>query len=108
MGASAAGRKSDLFVAAAEALSIAGVEPSATVRAFFVPGRVEVLGKHTDYAGGRSLLAAAERGFCLVAAPRNDGTGRLFDVCVNEGADFTIAADLIPAIGHWSNYPMTV
>src|SRR5262249_24951380 len=25
---------------------------------FFVPGRIEVLGKHTDYAGGRSLLGA--------------------------------------------------
>ena len=36
--------------------------------AFFVPGRIEVLGKHTDYAGGRSLLCAAEQGFCLVAA----------------------------------------
>src|SRR5690606_7084874 len=29
---------------------------------FFVPGRIEVLGKHTDYAGGRSLLAAVNRG----------------------------------------------
>ncbi len=38
--------------------------------AFFVPGRIEVLGKHTDYAGGRSLLCAAEQGFCLVAAAR--------------------------------------
>ena len=33
----------------------------------FVPGRIEVLGKHTDYAGGRSLLATTERGFCVVA-----------------------------------------
>ena len=29
---------------------------SAEVRRYFVPGRIEVLGKHTDYAGGRSLL----------------------------------------------------
>ena len=39
--------------------------------AFFVPGRIEVLGKHTDYAGGSSLVVAAEQGFCLVAAPRD-------------------------------------
>ena len=26
---------------------------------YWVPGRIEVAGKHTDYAGGRSLLAAA-------------------------------------------------
>ena len=35
---------------------------------FWVPGRVEVAGKHTDYAGGRSLLAAATKGFCVVVA----------------------------------------
>ncbi|WP_220458772.1 galactokinase family protein [Schaalia sp. JY-X169] len=29
---------------------------------WFVPGRVEVFGKHTDYAGGRSLLIASEQG----------------------------------------------
>ena len=32
-------------------------------RSLFVPGRIEVLGKHTDYAGGRSLVAAVPRGF---------------------------------------------
>ena len=37
---------------------------------WFVPGRIEVLGKHTDYAGGRSLLCAVERGFCVTAVPR--------------------------------------
>jgi galactokinase len=40
--------------------------------AFFVPGRIEVLGKHTDYAGGRSLLCAMERGIVVAAVPRDD------------------------------------
>ena len=35
----------------------------------FVPGRIELLGKHTDYAGGSSLLVAVERGFTLEAHP---------------------------------------
>ncbi|HID22337.1 MAG TPA: hypothetical protein EYP14_08040, partial [Planctomycetaceae bacterium] len=30
---------------------------AASAVACYVPGRIEVLGKHTDYAGGRSLLA---------------------------------------------------
>jgi galactokinase len=47
---------------------------------WFVPGRIEVLGKHTDYAGGRSLLCAVERGFCVTAAPRNDDVMRVVDV----------------------------
>ena len=36
---------------------------------FYVPGRIEVMGKHTDYAGGRSLLAAASKSFCVVSVP---------------------------------------
>jgi galactokinase len=36
----------------------------------FTPGRIEIFGKHTDYAGGHSLLAAVPRGIALVARPR--------------------------------------
>jgi galactokinase len=74
----------------------------------FVPGRIEVLGKHTDYAGGRSLLAAVERGFSIAARPRGDCRLRITDAASGEVADFALEADLVPAAGHWSNYPMTV
>ncbi|HKD91569.1 MAG TPA: galactokinase family protein, partial [Terriglobales bacterium] len=37
---------------------------------WFVPGRIEVFGKHTDYAGGPSLVCAVERGFSVVACLR--------------------------------------
>lgn len=40
--------------------------------AWWVPGRIELFGKHTDYAGGRSLVAAVPRGFAVVAGPRDD------------------------------------
>ena len=52
---------------------------AAARRAWFVPGRIEVFGKHTDYAGGRSLVAAVPRGFAVVAAPREDGLVRVVD-----------------------------
>ena len=29
----------------------------------FIPGRIEVLGKHTDYCGGSSIVCEIERGF---------------------------------------------
>ena len=32
----------------------------------FIPGRIEVLGKHTDYCGGRSIVCAIDRGFHVV------------------------------------------
>jgi galactokinase len=47
--------------------------------AWFVPGRIEIFGKHTDYAGGRSLVAAVPRGFAIVAAPRHDGRVQVSD-----------------------------
>jgi galactokinase len=46
----------------------------------FSPGRVEIFGKHTDYGGGHSLLAAVPRGIALVARPRTDGIVRVGDI----------------------------
>ena len=36
----------------------------------WVPGRLEVFGKHTDYAGGRSLVCAVPRGLAFAASRR--------------------------------------
>src|SRR6185295_19613484 len=55
---------------------------------WFVPGRIEIFGKHTDYVGGRSLLAATPRGFAVVAGPRSDGLVRVVDV--RYGDDVTV------------------
>ncbi len=38
----------------------------------FIPGRIEVLGKHTDYCGGRSIVCAIDRGFHAETEPRGD------------------------------------
>lgn len=46
----------------------------------FTPGRIEIFGKHTDYAGGHSLLAAVPRGIALEARARQDGIVRVGDV----------------------------
>ena len=76
--------------------------------AFFVPGRIEVLGKHTDYAGGRTMVAAAERGFCMVALPRDDRQMTVIDARSGETIRFLVDPELTPQSGSWSNYPMTV
>lgn len=96
-----------LIEAATAALESLGAGPSEP-RLLFVPGRLEVLGKHTDYAGGRSLLCAAERGICFAAAPRADAQVRVVDATSKETLDFTVGPALRRAPGHWSNYPMTV
>ena len=79
-----------------------------SVHVYWVPGRIEVLGKHTDYAGGRSMLAVTEQGFLVVAAPREDATVRIFALDIDEVAEFELDPDLTPVMGDWRNYPMTV
>ncbi len=46
---------------------------------WFVPGRVEVFGKHTDYGGGPSLVGALSRGFLIAGRRRDDGIVRVLD-----------------------------
>lgn len=47
--------------------------------AWWVPGRLEVFGKHTDYAGGRTLVCAVPRGFVVLARRRADGELHVID-----------------------------
>ena len=108
MSAAEAISKSRLIKKAAEYLVADGNDASLSAHWCFVPGRVEVLGKHTDYAGGRSVICAAERGVCAVGIEREDRLLRMLDVQRGEQAEFRLGADLIPRQSHWSNYPMTV
>ena len=100
--------KAALFARAAQQLADAGAARDAPVLAYFVPGRIEVLGKHTDYAGGRSMVAAVEQGFCWVALPCEAPILRVCATEVDEEVEFEFAPQLEPHHGHWSNYPMTV
>lgn len=85
---------------AARFVSLVGASPT---RHWFVPGRIEVFGKHTDYAGGRSLLAAAPRGFAVVSRPRPDAVVRVLDA--REQQVVTVPLDgSMPALRGWGNY----
>ena len=46
---------------------------------WWVPGRVEVFGKHTDYGGGPSIVGALPRGFLIAGRKRDDGVVRVRD-----------------------------
>ncbi len=74
--------------------------------AWYVPGRIEVLGKHTDYGGGRSLICAAERGFDVVSAPRTDARLTLTDL--GRGVSLVLDADGPWPDVSWATYPLTV
>ncbi len=72
-----------------------------------VPGRIEVFGKHTDYAGGRSLVAAVPRGFAVAAAPRDDAKVVARDARWASAMEVHIGDDGRPFHG-WANYVAVV
>ena len=76
--------------------TLAGGEPAV---ALWVPGRIEVFGKHTDYGGGHSLIAPVPRGFIFVARGRNDRMLTMADAA--RGERFSI--DLASSPGALSN-----
>jgi len=75
--------------------------------AWWVPGRLEVFGKHTDYAGGRTLVCALPRGFAVLATRREDRLVRVTDAW--RGDSITVESDLDGAdYSGWRRYAQVV
>ena len=85
------------------------VELHATLRGrppefgWWVPGRLEVFGKHTDYAGGRTLVCAVPRGFAVVASRRDDGVIQVADAWRGEHMRISVLEPGPPQSG-WRHY----
>jgi galactokinase len=77
MAASETDGKVSLFTSVLDAHRL--LRASAPQHVWWVPGRLEVFGKHTDYAGGRTLVCAVPRGFAVAASPRDDEMVRIVD-----------------------------
>ncbi len=73
-------------------------------RAFVAPGRVNLIGEHTDYNDGFVLPCALELSLLALIAPRDDGRVRLASADCSPDDEFAIdAPDRLPD-GHWANY----
>ena len=101
MSTTAAADKARLFARMAKG------HPSPAL-SLFVPGRIEFLGKHTDYAGGRSLVGAIERGICFTASPRSDRRVIIRDVVRQLDSSFDLDSEISPLHGTWGSYGMVV
>ena len=72
------------------------------------PGRVNLIGEHTDYNDGFVLPAAIEFYCSVAAAPRTDRKLVIHSENFNESAEGNLDAISGIAKNHWSGYPLGV
>jgi galactokinase len=86
--------------------SVFGRAPEIVARA---PGRIEVIGNHTDYNGGAVLGASINRGVWVALARRDDGKRRFFSELSGEISELPVGVPHKQAgKNSWMNYPLGV
>ena len=75
---------------------------------FTAPGRVNLIGEHTDYAGGFVMPAAINFATLAAVTPRDDNRIAIHSANFDESVEY--ALDELPAQArhHWSDYPIGV
>lgn len=87
--------------AAAGFRQVYGRDPAGVSRA---PGRVNLIGEHTDYNDGLVLPAALEAATWTAAAVRDDRRLRVHAANPGDSVEFDLDAPGPPRQGHWSDY----
>lgn len=78
-----------------------GTAPACTTRA---PGRVELLGNHTDYNQGLVMALAVDKYITMAAAPRDDDQVELVSTAFDAPARFTVGHIERDPEATWANY----
>lgn len=80
------------------------------IRTYFAPGRVNLIGEHTDYNGGHVFPCALTLGTYAVARKRDDRVLRFYsENFASLGVIKTSLDDLVPdEKADWTNYPKGV
>ncbi|MFI3294478.1 MAG: galactokinase [Rikenellaceae bacterium] len=68
------------------------------------PGRINIIGEHTDYNGGFVLPGAVDKG--MVAEIKFNGTDKIraYALDLNESSEFGFASDADAPAEHWAKY----
>src|SRR5258707_7451694 len=75
---------------------------------YIAPGRVNLIGEHTDYAEGFVMPAAIDSATLAAISPRTDGQVVIYAENFAEECSFSAAELPSSATGHWSDYPLGV
>ncbi|MCS7187941.1 MAG: galactokinase [Armatimonadetes bacterium] len=70
----------------------------------FAPGRVNLIGEHTDYNEGFVLPIAVDIFLCVAAKPRNDRIVRVVAADLNDSDEFSLDQILRDEEANWRNY----
>jgi galactokinase len=68
------------------------------------PGRVNLIGEHTDYNGGFVLPAAVDKEIHFAVGLNGTDTARLVSHDLNERHDFSLTEEIKPGQVQWANY----
>ncbi len=79
-----------------------------TATVYRAPGRVNLIGEHTDYNDGFVLPAAIEFYCWALAAPRRDGRVVIYSENFNETVEAALDSLSPLEKKHWANYPLGV
>lgn len=79
--------------------------PGSSARYFFSPARINLIGDHIDYCGGKVLPAAIQFGTYFVARHKACGLVRVYSLNQSEAVEFALDLPIEPMPGnHWNNY----
>ena len=75
-----------------------------TAKTIISPGRVNLIGEHTDYNNGFVLPAAIHKVIVLAMAPNGGQKVRVFSLDMGEYAEIDLSGELAEQDKHWAKY----
>ena len=87
-----------------------GADAAREMRSYFSPGRVNLIGEHTDYNGGHVFPCAISLGTYALVADRQDSKTQIYSMnMADKGViEFPMSGLSYDKAKDWANYPMGV
>ncbi len=79
-----------------------------SVSGFFAPGRVNLIGEHTDYNGGFVLPCSLQYGTYLLARKTENPVLKFRSLNINKSAEVDLQKEITKIGNEWMNYPLGI